>query len=347
MITNQPMFMHFVFTIRFENDVPLLKRGYRKMNQRLDGQQPLLIQQQIHERSKAILGKNLEQNGEPGQPDYVPHHIIPLYGQAKDAHHIKALFDQFFPPHLYQHLPLNQWPINQAMNGVWMRRNRLHLLQSKEMPLSFTHDADYYQALYERLKNKTSKEDFLAELLRIKEDLSQHRFWDQHPSKLAEIEDFRQQKIAEQRTLATLDAEMEAFLPKELKDELDQWPSSLQEAAIKKVADEFSDILQRYEKAQESRDAASFDAFLAQELPPANTLASSLPADLSPWREILAQQGFLGYQQPIHSTDPKPANSKPQDRQRTQFLHTLQQESKRKPFPVNSFSTKYKSERSK
>jgi hypothetical protein len=272
------------------------------MNQRLGSQQPLLTKQQI-ELSEGILGQNLEQNGEPAQPDYVPHHIIPLFaGQIKAAHDVKALFDHFFPRQSYQHLPLDQWPINQAFNGVWMRHNRLHLLQPKEMPSYFTHDTDYYQSLYDRLKNSHRQEDFLAELQQIKEDMVQHRFWDQNPAKLAEIEAYRQLKIAKQQILAPLDAEMETFLPEELKDELDKWPS-LEAAAIKEAADEFSDILQMYDQAKESKNPALFNPYLFNELPSTDTIAISPTFELSGLRKALDQKGFLGYQQPFYSSD--------------------------------------------
>lgn len=324
------------------------------MNQRLGDQQSLLTQQQIRERSDAILGQNLEQNGELAQPDYVPHHIIsPFDEQIKAARDVKALFDHFFPPQSYQHLPLDQWPINQAFNGVWLRHDRLHFLKPKEMPSFFMHDADYYQTLYERLKNRSNQADFLAELQHIKEDLSEHRFWDQNPSKLAEIEAYRQIKIAEEQMLATSDAEMETYLSEELKAELDKWPS-LEAAAIKEAADEFSDILQRYEEAQENQNPAQFDAFLFQGLSHADNMISSPSFDLSELRKVLDQKGFLGYQQPFYSADLQQLeqqNQTQQSRQRQRLFRTLQQESQRslqtKLFQIKPFQKKHEFGRSK
>lgn len=294
------------------------------MNQRLGGQQPLLSQQQM-KQSDVILGQNLEENGEPAPPDYVALHIIPLHDeQVRAARDVKALFDHFFPPQSYQHLPLKQWPINQAFNGVWLRRDRLHLLQPKEMPSSFMNHTDFYQTLYERLKDQPSQEAFLTELQQIKADLAQHRFWDQNPSKLAEIETYRQKKMEEQQILAHYDAEMKAYLPDDLKNELNKWPSPEE---IKEVADEFSDILNRYQEAQEKQNPASFDAFLTQGLHEIDTTPfPSVPFDL---RRVLEQKGLVGKQQTF-SFDPEVQQQR-KGSQRERFRKTLEKASRKTP----------------
>lgn len=157
-----------------------------------------LTDEQIRARSGEILRRNLIKNKEFPKPDYAAHHIIPLLdSRTRWAREVRRIFDRFFPPKDYQHLPLEEWPINQAFNGVWMRNANYHQLKKKEIPHSKVHDKDYYFELYRRLKDVKSKEDFLKRLSLIKEDIIHNRFWDHNERKLAEIEQYRQKKINE------------------------------------------------------------------------------------------------------------------------------------------------------
>ena len=97
-----------------------------------------LTAQQIRARSGKILGQNLiNHHEEPPDSDYAAHHIIPLAdGRTKYAREIRKLFDRFFPPETYLHKPLDEWPINQAFNGVWMRNRNYHLLKKKKFHIA-------------------------------------------------------------------------------------------------------------------------------------------------------------------------------------------------------------------
>ena len=212
-----------------------------------------LTAKQIRERSSLILGKNLIKHNEPPKKDYAAHHIIPLAdGRTKWARDVRELFDFFFPREEYEHKPLEEWPINQHFNGVWMRNRNFHQLTEKEIPHSITHDQDYYRELYRRLKPATTKEEFLNELAKIKEDIQQNRFWDHNPEKLKEIEAYRQKKIEEHDILEKYREELEDAIPPDLQKALtDNWSTSEWTQAMEKTEQDFYTLLQEYEKAKE------------------------------------------------------------------------------------------------
>ncbi|SHF34382.1 A nuclease family of the HNH/ENDO VII superfamily with conserved AHH [Seinonella peptonophila] len=263
-----------------------------------------LTSKQIRSRSGEILGKNLAKNEEFAIQNHAAHHIIPLAdGRIKAARDVRELFDEFFPPEEYQYLPLEEWPINQHFNGVWMRSSNLHELEEKEIPHTITHDEDYYNELYERLRGASTKEEFLAELNFIKEDIEQNHFWDHDPEKLSEIESYRQQKIEEQQILDRYEDDFDQSLD-ELKALKDTWTKKEETAAMSKVQDEFSSILELYEVAKEEKNPDLFDQFLLDEVPSNEIIKEESREEvITTLHGIINEQGFIPYEHSVSPSD--------------------------------------------
>lgn len=264
-----------------------------------------LTDKQIRARSGEILGRNLKKHGEPEPPDHAAHHIIPLAdNRIQAASDVRALFERFFPPEDYQHLPLEEWPINQHFNGVWMRHRNLHNLEKKEIPHTITHDEDYYNELYEQLAYVESKEEFLEELSHIKEKIQQNRFWDHDPEKLVEIESYRQEKIKEQQILDRFEDEFS--IPSDEKKALtNKWTSKEEKAAMSDVESKFSDILDSYEEAKEQGNSTQFDQHLLEGFPSTENTSSeeSRKSVIETLKGIINKQGFIPYESSVTPSD--------------------------------------------
>lgn len=260
-----------------------------------------LTAQQIRARSGKILGQNLiNHHEEPPDSDYAAHHIIPLAdGRTKYAREVRKLFDRFFPPETYLHKPLDEWPINQAFNGVWMRNRNYHLLKKKEIPHSIIHDEAYYKAIYERLRFAESRDDFLMILYLIKEDIIHNRFWDHHPEKLKQIENYRQEKIREYQSLQPYEEELNDIPFDLLADNSDEVTEAMRE-----IEETFKDVLGPYTNAQKEKNPSLIDLSVnnhkatSTQRDPEHT-TESYEEIIAELKDVIEQHGSLFPQQTI------------------------------------------------